>query len=137
MSARVTEFLGRLRESDNLCETFILARSRMVLKIPVSPQFRTLLFELKTGENAAFFNQDSHRFATDGERRRAFEQQHEELGEVTVLLIGHRHFCPLRGSYRGYSETVITLTRPHCAQRAVIVRRSGPISVGFRPSDWQ
>lgn len=36
-----------------------------------------------------------------------------------------------------YSETMITLIRPHSEQRTATVRRSGPMSVTFRPSDRQ
>ena len=36
-----------------------------------------------------------------------------------------------------YSETMITLIRPHSEQRTATVRRSGPMSVAFRLSDLQ
>jgi hypothetical protein len=44
----------------------------------------------------------------------------------------------LRGVRRPrYSETVMTLSRPHVEQRTVMVSKSGPMSVAFRPSDRQ
>jgi hypothetical protein len=36
-----------------------------------------------------------------------------------------------------YSETMITLIRPHSEQRTMIVWTSGPTSIPFRPSDLQ